>query len=110
MATATNVRLIRQEEKHGELVQRLRVYTFTLDVGTIGPSSTDTSTATLPGVKFAEDFVLGVKHGSDYDHGLLHELHIGGDDTLHIMTHNTTGGNIDPPSDTWTVIIAKLRI
>lgn len=110
MATATNVRLLRQEETHGQVFYRVRVYQFTLDVGSVPNNGIDVSTATIPGLEVAKDFVLGVQHTDDISHAVIHEFHIGAPDTLHILTHNNSGGPIDPPTMVVRIIIARLRL
>ena len=110
MATATDVRLLRQEEAHNQVFYRIRVFQFQLDIGSVATNSIDISTASLPGVDPALDFVIGVQHTDDIAHAIIHEFHIGGVDVLHILTHNNSGGPVDPAPMTVRVIIARLRL
>lgn len=110
MAVATNVRILRQEETHNQVFYRVRVYQFNLDIGSVATNSIDVSTATLPGLNPATDFVLGVQHTDDVAHAVIHEFHIGAVDTMHILTHNNSGGPVDPAPMTVRVIVARLRL
>ena len=110
MATATNVRVLRSEETGGQVFYRVRVYQFSLDIGSVATNSIDVSTATLPGVDPTKDFVLGVQHTDDIAHAVIHEFHIGGVDTMHILTHNNSGGPVDPAPMVVRVIVARLRL
>lgn len=110
MATATNVRLLRQEEANGQVFYRVRVYQFTLDVGSVPNNGIDVSTATIAGLDPTKDFVLGVQHTEDISHAVIHEFHIGAVDTVHILTHNNSGGPIDPPTMIVRLIVARLRL
>ena len=110
MATATNIRILRQEETHGQVFYRVRIYQFSLDVGSVPNNGIDVSTAALPGLDPTKDFVLGVQHTDDINHAVIHEFHVGGVDLLHILTHNNSGGPIDPAPMTVRIIIARLRL
>lgn len=110
MASATNVRLLRQQEKRGDIIHRISVWQFTIDIPSVATNSIDVSTAALPGVDPAKDFVLGVRHTDDISHAVIHEFHVGAVDTLHILTHNNTAGPVDPAEMEVQVIIGRMLI
>jgi len=110
MATATNIRLLRRQEFEEGVYIRIQVYQFTLNTASVGGNSYQEDTATIPGLLVGKDLVLGWAHASEPIHDLMQELHVGAADTLHILSHNSSGSPIDPGETIYRVVIARLNV
>jgi hypothetical protein len=110
MATATNITVLRRQEFEAGIFVRHTLYQFTLDVPSISGNSFDESTATIAGLLVGKDIVLGFTHTAEPVHDILHELHVGAANTLHILSHNSSGSPIDPGSQVYRVLIGRLYV
>jgi len=110
MAAATDIRALRRQEFDDGVFVRITIYQFTLDVPSVAGNSYSEDTAAIPGLLVGKDIVLGWGHGSEPIHDLMQELHVGAPDTLHILSHNSSGSPINPGSTIYRVVIARLNV
>lgn len=108
MAAGTNVAVRCGRQQFQGLFEDVMVLEFTLDTGSINSNTTAEDTVSAPGLSFSSCIVLGWAYGTEPSHDLLHEVHAA-TNALHILTHNNSGGAVNPASSRWQVVIAKLR-
>ena len=110
MAAATNISILRRQEYKEDFFTRLQVVQFTLDIPSVAGNSYAEDTAAVPGLAVGKDVVLGWTHGSEPIHDLMQEIHVGAPDTLHILSHNSSGSPINPGVTIYRVVVGRLAI
>lgn len=110
MAAATNISVLKRQEYKEDFFTRLQLIQFTLDVPSVAGNSYSEDTATVPGLVVGKDVVLGWTHGSEPIHDLMQEIHVGAPDTLHILSHNSSGSPINPGVTIYRVVVGRLAI
>jgi hypothetical protein len=105
MAAATNVDIRNGRQQFQGVFDEVRVIRFTLDTASINSNTTAEDTVAVPGLRFG-DVVLGYGY-SEEQHDILHEVHAATNE-LHILSHNNSGGAVNPGPRNWTVVVGRV--
>jgi len=107
MAAATDVLVeVDQRVQFQGLFSHVWVVHFTLDTANISGNATAEDTVAIPGIKRG-DIVLGFAQDGTPSKALLYNVHVEADNLLAVLSHNSSGGNVNPASDTWHVVIGR---
>lgn len=110
MATATGIVIgDRGRQQFQGVFERVWVVRFTVNVGQLASNAVDATDIAVPGLDPQRDVVLGWTHDHEGAHGheYIESFHAW-DDEIHLVVHNVSGGNFDPPSVDYTVVIGRL--
>jgi hypothetical protein len=105
MTAATNVVISNGRQQFQGVFSEVKVVKFTLDTASINANSTAEDTVAVPGVEFG-DVILGWGVDAEPSHDLMMCVHAA-TDALHILTHNNSGGSVNPASADWTVVVGR---
>jgi hypothetical protein len=108
MATATRVTVLPAASQFRGVFDMIWIVQFDLDSGPITGNSAELSTIPVPGVVLGKDVILGWNHSTANDAGVTEEVHVGGDNELHVIRHNPSGPPVNLPPTTFRVVIARL--
>lgn len=108
MATGTAVTIRENTYQFRGIFEYVWVVRFTLDTPSVSGNSSNEDTVSVPGLRRATDVIIGFTHTVEPSTDISHEVHVGADDTLHILSHNSSGAPIDPASTNYVVVIGRV--
>lgn len=105
MAVGTNVRIEENDLQFRGIYSRIWVVRFNLDTANISGNSEQSDTVAVPGI-VDSDHILSWSRYADPDHSVIRTFHTT-TNSLHCVTHNPTGGAVNPVAADLMVIIAR---
>jgi len=110
MGTATSIStLVSQRTSFQGVFEHVWEVKFSVDLGNIATNAVDQTVVAVPGLDPERDIVLGWTHYHTGTHAeeLVESIHTWTDE-LHLVTHNITGGTVNPPAATFRVVMGRL--
>lgn len=107
MAAATSVKVQNNQRSQFQGVfSNTWVVEFTIDTASVSANGIVEDTIAVPGVE-AGDMVLGIGYFAEPDHELVRWAYVPANDVVHFVTHNGSGGAVNPPSSVFKIVIAR---